>query len=197
MLTRHWFAPMHRRSVWHLPSGRVTAAALRDPPPGCAMASPGSIAMARWLRRCRTAGCEARATAAISRFTRSMPIRNRATWCSRMSPEGRMTGQRQRSCLIAGGAGGMGIATAKRLAARGHPHVIADLPGPRLHAAASALAQMGADHLIAPLDIRDVVACREAVAAAAKWGDGLDILVNAAGLWLEGPSSAVQEEEWD
>lgn len=91
----------------------------------------------------------------------------------------------------------MGLATAKRLAARGDRVVIADLPGPRLQAAASSLAQMGADHLAAALDLRDVVACRETVEAAATWGDGLDIVVNAAGLWLEGASTDVREDDWD
>jgi NAD(P)-dependent dehydrogenase (short-subunit alcohol dehydrogenase family) len=99
--------------------------------------------------------------------------------------------------LIAGGAGGMGLATAKRLAARGDRIVIADLPGPRLDAAASALAQMGADFWTAPLDIREVGACREVVRTAATWGDGLDILVNAAGVWVEGPSMDASEQDWD
>lgn len=105
--------------------------------------------------------------------------------------------ERRRTCLIAGGAGGMGLATAKRFAARGDRIVIADLPGQRLDAAASALAQLAAEYMIAPLDIRDVGACREVVAAAAAWGHGLDVLVNAAGLWLEGSSMDVSEQDWD
>lgn len=105
--------------------------------------------------------------------------------------------QRGRSVLIAGGAGGMGLATAKRLAGNGDRIIIADLPGPRLDAAADVLAQMGADRLIAPLDIRDVSACRGVVETAAQWGKGLDILVNAAGVWLEGSSADVDEKDWD
>jgi len=103
----------------------------------------------------------------------------------------------KRSVLIAGGAGGMGLATAKRLARNGDRIVIADLPGPRLDAAAEALGEMGADRLVAPLDIRDVKACRRVVEAAVEWGNGLDILVNAAGVWLEGSSAGVAEEDWD
>jgi NAD(P)-dependent dehydrogenase (short-subunit alcohol dehydrogenase family) len=104
---------------------------------------------------------------------------------------------RRRTVLVAGGAGGMGFATAKRLAGRGDRIIIADLPGPRLDEAGSALARMGADHLLASLDAREVSACRDVVAAAAEWGDGLDILVNAAGVWLEGPSAEVSESDWD
>jgi NAD(P)-dependent dehydrogenase (short-subunit alcohol dehydrogenase family) len=59
------------------------------------------------------------------------------------------------------------------------------------------LSQMGVDRLIAPLDIRDVSACAGVVATAAQWGDGLDIVVNAAGVWLEGASADVGEEDWD
>jgi len=107
-----------------------------------------------------------------------------------------MTSER-RSVLIAGGAGGMGLATARRLARNGDRIVIADLPGPRLDAAGEALGEMGADRLVASLDIRDVKACRSVVEAAAEWGNGLDILVNAAGVWLEGSSADVTEEDWD
>lgn len=105
--------------------------------------------------------------------------------------------KRRRSVLIAGGAGGMGLATARRLAESGDRIVIADLPGARLDQAADVLSRMGADRLIAPLDIRDVSACARVVAAAAEWGDGLDIVINAAGVWLEGPSANVSEEDWD
>jgi len=91
----------------------------------------------------------------------------------------------------------MGLATAKRLAERGDRIVVADLPGAGLDAAGVALADIGADRLICALDIRDIGACRRVVEAAAQWGGGLDILVNAAGLWLEGPSAGVSEEDWD
>lgn len=103
----------------------------------------------------------------------------------------------RRIVLIAGGAGGMGLATAKRLAGGGDRIVIADLPGARLDAAAAVLAEMGADRLVVPLDIRDANACKRVVEIAAQWGGGLDILVNAAGVWLEGSSADVSEEDWD
>jgi len=105
--------------------------------------------------------------------------------------------QRRRSVLIAGGAGGMGLATARRLAGTGDRIIIADLPGARLDSAADVLSRMGADRLVAPLDIRDVSACARVVAAAAQWGEGLDIVINAAGVWLEGASAEVSEAAWD
>jgi NAD(P)-dependent dehydrogenase (short-subunit alcohol dehydrogenase family) len=99
--------------------------------------------------------------------------------------------------MIAGGAGGMGLATALRFAADGERLVLADLPGPRLAEAKARVAATGADALDLPLDIRGAAACREAVAQGAGWGGGLDVLVNAAGVWLEGASADVSEEDWD
>jgi len=99
--------------------------------------------------------------------------------------------------MIAGGAGGMGLATALRFAADDARLVLADLPGSRLQEAEARIAATGADVLALGLDIRSAAACREAVAAAAAWGGGLDVLVNAAGVWLEGPAGTVAEDDWD
>lgn len=103
----------------------------------------------------------------------------------------------RRTILIAGGAGGMGIATALRFAADGDRIVVADLEGPRLAEAKERIAAAGGEALDVAFDIRSVAACREAVKAAAEWGGGVDVLVNAAGVWLEGPSTQVSEQDWD
>jgi len=102
-----------------------------------------------------------------------------------------------RTVLIAGGAGGMGLATGLRLAADGERIALADLPGPKLDDAVAKIVATGADAIGLPLDIRSVAACREAVGNVGEWGGGIDILVNAAGVWLEGPAGGVQEEQWD
>lgn len=102
----------------------------------------------------------------------------------------------RRTILIAGGAGGMGLATALRFAKDGARVVLADLPGPRLEEARARVAEAGAEVLALPLDIRSAQACREAVAQATE-AHGLDVLVNAAGVWLEGPATSVDEEDWD
>ncbi|WP_292342841.1 SDR family NAD(P)-dependent oxidoreductase [Mesorhizobium sp.] len=102
-----------------------------------------------------------------------------------------------RTVLIAGGAGGMGFATGLRLAADGERIALADLPGSKLNDAVARIAATGAKAIGLPLDIRSVAACREAVDKAREWGGSLDILVNAAGVWLEGAASEVREEQWD
>lgn len=102
----------------------------------------------------------------------------------------------RRNVLIAGGAGGMGLATALRFAQDGARVVLADLPGPRLEEARAKVADAGAEVLALVLDMRSAQACREAVARATE-ADRLDVLVNAAGVWLEGPATSVGEEDWD
>jgi NAD(P)-dependent dehydrogenase (short-subunit alcohol dehydrogenase family) len=46
-------------------------------------------------------------------------------------------------------------------------------------------------------DLRNVDDCRRAVAEGAAWTGRLDAVVNAAGVWTEGPSSETTEDEWD
>jgi NAD(P)-dependent dehydrogenase (short-subunit alcohol dehydrogenase family) len=46
-------------------------------------------------------------------------------------------------------------------------------------------------------DLADVGECRWAVAEAAAWTGRLDAVVNAAGVWTEGPSADTTEDEWD
>ena len=103
----------------------------------------------------------------------------------------------RRTVMIAGGAGGMGIAAALRFAADCDRIVVADLEGPRLADAKERIEAAGGEALTIAFDIRSVAACREAVETAVEWGGGIDVLVNAAGVWLEGPSTQVSEPEWD
>lgn len=99
--------------------------------------------------------------------------------------------------LIAGGAGGMGIAIAERLASEGARIALADLPGERLAAAVKGLREKGHDVIDVPVDLRIVEACQAIVAAVLQWAGRIDILVNAAGVWREGESAAMTESDWD
>src|SRR5262245_50140203 len=109
-----------------------------------------------------------------------------------------LTKQKQsRSVLIAGGAGGMGLAAARRFAETRDRIVIADLPGERLIAANRHLSSLSGHVLTLAFDIRSPQQCRDMVKSAVAWGGGLDVLINAAGVWHEGSSANVTEDEWD
>src|SRR5262245_12874883 len=81
--------------------------------------------------------------------------------------------------LVTGAAGGIGRATAERLAREGARVLLADLPGSGLEAAAAALGPRG---LPCPTDVTIPEAVERAVARAESELGGLDLLVNNAGI---------------
>jgi NAD(P)-dependent dehydrogenase (short-subunit alcohol dehydrogenase family) len=104
-------------------------------------------------------------------------------------PEGRVA-------LITGGASGIGLATAETLGREGIRLVLADIDANGLERAVESLG--GADQAFAiATDVRSVADCERAVAAALERFGRLDILVNCAGVWVEGPSDTMTEADWD
>jgi NAD(P)-dependent dehydrogenase (short-subunit alcohol dehydrogenase family) len=96
-----------------------------------------------------------------------------------------------RSVLITGGAGGMGLATAERFASLGDRVMLADIDVNGLQTAESErLATVVAD-------VSSVADCNRMVAETLARQGGLDILVCAAGLWVEGPTAEMTEDQWD
>ena len=89
--------------------------------------------------------------------------------------------------LITGAAGGIGGAAVERFVAGGWKVAAVDVNEiPDRPEVTSIVA-----------DLRHVDQCRRAVTEAAAWTDRLDAVVNAAGVWTEGPSSETTEDEWD
>ncbi|HAM13599.1 MAG TPA: 3-hydroxyacyl-CoA dehydrogenase, partial [Microbacterium sp.] len=80
------------------------------------------------------------------------------------------------AALVTGGASGLGLATAERLAAAGALVTIIDLPG---SPGADVAARLGGT--FAPADVTDSEAVRDAVAVAAASGP-LRVVVNCAGI---------------
>lgn len=85
-----------------------------------------------------------------------------------------------RVVLITGGAGGMGTAIRARFEADGDTVVTADLTGGDLTA-----------------DVTRVRDCDRMVAETLERHGRLDVLVTAAGVWVEGPTADSTEAEWD
>jgi 2-keto-3-deoxy-L-fuconate dehydrogenase len=88
--------------------------------------------------------------------------------------------------LVTGGASGIGLATARLLAARGATVVVLDRQ-PR---------DFGAGLLVLEADVTDEGAVRAAVERAARELPGIDILVNNAGVGAQGSIEANSYEEW-
>lgn len=98
---------------------------------------------------------------------------------------------RDRVVLITGGAGGMGLAIARRFADAGARIALADLDAERLAAVTLPdVARIAAD-------VSKVADCERLVAEVLAAFGQLDLLVNAAGIWVEGPSELASEADWD
>jgi NAD(P)-dependent dehydrogenase (short-subunit alcohol dehydrogenase family) len=100
----------------------------------------------------------------------------------------------ERVVLVTGGAGGIGTAVAERFLGLGDTVVLADVSVDGLAAAVAALP--GAVRSVMA-DVRSVGDCDRMVAQAVGSGGRLDVLVNSAGVWVEGPSEEMTEEQWD
>ena len=99
--------------------------------------------------------------------------------------------------LITGAAGGIGKVTARRFLAAGAIVYVSDVNGEALIRTTQELKPVGKDVTAVVADVTKVKDCERMVAAAASGGGRLDVLVNCAGVWTEGPSEEVTEEQWD
>ncbi len=92
--------------------------------------------------------------------------------------------------FVTGAAGGIGRATMRRFVGGGWKVAAVDI---------NAVDACEPDGVVLPIlaNLRHVEDCRRAVAQAVAWTGRLDAVVNAAGLWTEGPSAETTEQEWD
>lgn len=99
-----------------------------------------------------------------------------------------------KTVLITGGAGGMGLSFAERYREAGASLALADLAADRL---ASAKSSLGSEFLTIAADVAKVEDCRRMVAETIARFGRLDLLINAAGIWVEGPAEDMSEAMWD
>jgi NAD(P)-dependent dehydrogenase (short-subunit alcohol dehydrogenase family) len=95
-----------------------------------------------------------------------------------------------RIVLITGGAGGIGRATRERFAAAGDTVVTADR-------SAETLAELGTASDTVVADVTVVADCERMIAQTVERHGRLDVLVNCAGVWVEGPTTEMTEEQWN
>lgn len=101
-----------------------------------------------------------------------------------------------KTVLITGGSGGMGRAIVERFLAEGANLAVADINSQRLGELERDM-KAGTRLLAIPTDVTRVADCERMVAATLARFGGLDLLVNGAGVWVEGPSDEATEAEWD
>ena len=101
-----------------------------------------------------------------------------------------------RVALVTGAAAGLGLACAERLAADGECLALLDVDGERLAAVAEAFEADGIEVHAITADIRRREACATAVAATTERFGGLDVLVNAAGVYPRRPVLDISADDW-
>ncbi len=102
-----------------------------------------------------------------------------------------------RTVLITGGASGMGLAIARRFLRDGDRVAIGDIDPQRLEAAVAALGGDATRVVGVVTDVSQPVACEQLVATTVRAFDTLDVVVNSAGVWVEGPSAQMTEAQFD
>lgn len=101
-----------------------------------------------------------------------------------------------RVAIVTGGASGIGRATADRFARDGLRVALVDVDEAGLAAAVRDLG--GGDVALAvPADVRAFDACAYAITSTVERFGRLDVLVNSAGVWVEGPTDTMTEADWD
>lgn len=114
---------------------------------------------------------------------------------ARQVSDGPITGK---VALVTGGAGGLGSAICRELAAAGADIVVADLKaGPAVDLAASLEAAGECAAIGLALDVSDEGQVHAAVAEVRSRFGGLDILINNAGIDRTVPVEELAVDEWD
>jgi len=96
--------------------------------------------------------------------------------------------------LVTGAASGMGFAFAQRFELGGAYLALADISAERLAAASN---RLGRDALAVTTDVAKVADCARMVAETLARFGRLDLLINSAGIWVEGAAEEMSEAEWD
>ena len=101
-----------------------------------------------------------------------------------------------KTVVVTGAAGGVGAAVARRFAEAGATLVLGDLNAVALEDLCGQVAAVSEVHGVS-CDVTSVTDIENLMAEAVQATGRIDVLVTTAGLWVEGPSEATTEAEWD
>lgn len=100
------------------------------------------------------------------------------------------------SVIITGGSGGMGLCIAESFLKEGALVYLADINEERLKAAVEKLKEFGkVDYIV--MDVTKVSDIENMISEVVKRAGKINVLVNTAGLWVEGDSDKMTEDDWD
>ena len=103
----------------------------------------------------------------------------------------------EKTILIVGGTGGVGHATAIKYLKEGTNVMLADINASRLKEDVEKLSvYKGTVHQVS-CDIREVADCENTIKETIARFGRLDVLINTAGVWVEGESEKSTEDEWN
>lgn len=91
------------------------------------------------------------------------------------------------TAVVNGGGGGIGRAVCLRLAEEGMAVAVAGRSAQSVEATVAQIERAGGTAWAHPVDLLDERRMVEAMASVAARGDGIDLLVNSAGIYREGP----------
>lgn len=124
------------------------------------------------------------------------PILRKRKITSENRKERVMSEFKNQSVIITGGSGGMGYCIAEEFLKQGALVYLADINEERLEKAVSDLGKFGkVDYVVT--DVTKIDTIENMIAEVVKRAGKIDIVVNTAGLWVEGDSDKMTEEEWD
>jgi len=108
-----------------------------------------------------------------------------------------MSDVKDKVVLILGGAGGIGSATAKDLAAKGAKIAVADINEAKAEDVVRAIRNAGGESRVYPVDVTRKEQVGATVAKVARDFGSLDTLINCAGIMFVRPLIEINTVEWE
>lgn len=103
----------------------------------------------------------------------------------------------KRTIVVTGASSGIGYETVRRFLEEGDTVYCISRNEANLNEALNGLHELPGKALALPGDVSEVSECKRLLREVELAGNGLDVLVNAAGVWKDGPSDTMTETVWD